>query len=171
MFRNLSYLWMAVAIMVVQIFLLDELSIAMWLRPMIFPLVVILLKIEWRTIWVLIISVLIGLIMDMSLGGSGLYTSTLVPLAMIRRGVLYITTRRSIEPGDQTSVLSRLRTNQMMYYSITMLAIHHLLFFSMEALSLAHPFRLLATIVCSTLLSAIVASPIISIFTKKIVSK
>lgn len=171
MFRNLSYLWMAVAIMVVQIFLLDELSIAMWLRPMIFPLVVILLKMEWRTIWVLIISVLIGLIMDMSLGGSGLYTSTLVPLAMIRRGVLYITTRRSIEPGDQTSVLSRLRTNQMMYYSITMLAIHHLLFFSMEALSLAHPFRLLATIVCSTLLSAIVASPIISIFTKKIVSK
>lgn len=157
--------------MVVQIFLLDELSIAMWLRPMIFPLVVILLKMEWRTIWVLIISVLIGLIMDMSLGGSGLYTSTLVPLAMIRRGVLYITTRRSIEPGDQTSVLSRLRTNQMMYYSITMLAIHHLLFFSMEALSLAHPFRLLATIVCSTLLSAIVASPIISIFTKKIVSK
>lgn len=171
MFRNLSYLWMAVAIMVVQIFLLDELSIAMWLRPMIFPLVVILLKMEWRTIWVLIISVLIGLIMDMSLGGSGLYTSTLVPLAMIRRGVLYITTRRSIEPGDQTSVLSRLRTNQMMYYSITMLAIHHLMFFSMEALSLAHPFRLLATIVCSTLLSAIVASPIISIFTKKIVSK
>lgn len=171
MFRNLSYLWMAVAIMVVQIFLLDELSIAMWLRPMIFPLVVILLKMEWRTIWVLIISVLIGLIMDMSLGGSGLYTSTLVPLAMIRRGVLYITTRRSIEPGDQTSVLSRLRTNQMMYYSITMLAIHHLLFFSMEALSLAHPLRLLATIVCSTLLSAIVASPIISIFTKKIVSK
>jgi hypothetical protein len=41
---------MALAIMVVQIFLLDELSIAMWIRPMIFPLVVILLQMEWRTI-------------------------------------------------------------------------------------------------------------------------
>lgn len=171
MFKSLSYLWMAIAILLVQIFLLDELSIAMWLRPMIFPLIVILIKMEWRTVWVLVVSALIGLIMDMSLGGSGLYTSTLLPLAMVRRGVLYITTRRSIEPGDQTSVLSRLSINQMMSYSITMLAIHHLLFFSMEALSLAHPFRLIATILCSTLLSALVASPIIRIFTKKIVAK
>lgn len=171
MFKSLSYLWMAIAIMVVQIFLLDELSIAMWLRPMIFPLVVILLKMEWRTVWVLLVSVLIGLVMDMSLGGSGLYTSTIVPLAMIRRGILYLTTRRSIEPGDQTSVLSRLNVGQLMTYSVTMLAIHHTLFFSMEALSLAHPLRLLATIICSTLLSAVVASPIVKIFTKKIVSK
>lgn len=171
MFKSLSYLWMAIAILLVQIFLLDELSIAMWLRPMIFPLIVILIKMEWRTVWVLVVSALIGLIMDMSLGGSGLYTSTLLPLAMVRRGVLYITTRRSIEPGDQTSVLSRLSINQMMSYSITMLAIHHLLFFSVEALSLAHPFRLIATILCSTLLSALVASPIIRIFTKKIVAK
>lgn len=171
MFKNLSYLWMALAIMVVQIFLLDELSIAMWLRPMIFPLVVILLQMEWRTIWVLLIGTLVGVVMDLALGGAGLYTATLVPLTMIRRWMLYLTTRRSIEPGDQTSVLSRLNRGQLMGYTVTMLAIHHTLFFSMEALSLAHPLRLVATIICSTLLSTAVAWPIIRIFTLKIVTK
>ena len=100
--------------MLVQIFLLDELSIAMWLRPMIFPLVVILLQMEWRTIWVLLISALVGVAMDLALGGAGLYTATLLPLAMIRRWMLYLTTRRSVEHSDQTSVLSRLSRGQLL---------------------------------------------------------
>ena len=162
---------MALAIMLVQIFLLDELSIAMWLRPMIFPLVVILLQVEWRAIWVLLISTLVGVVMDLALGGAGLYTATIVPLAMLRRWILFLTTRRSIEQGDQTSVLSRLSSGQLMGYAAAMLAIHHTLFFVMESLSLAHPLHLLATIVCSTILSAAVAWPIIRIFTLKIVAK
>ncbi|MBQ2141670.1 MAG: hypothetical protein II204_00800, partial [Alistipes sp.] len=92
MFKNLSYIWMTIAIMLVQIFLLDELSIAMWLRPMIFPLVVILLRMEWATVWALLVSTLVGIVMDLSLGGSGLYTATLVPLAIMRRWILYLTT-------------------------------------------------------------------------------
>ena len=171
MIKNLSYLWMAVVIMLVQIFLLDELSIAMWLRPMIFPLVVILLKMEWRTVWVLLVSTLIGLIMDIALGGSGLYTATIVPLAIMRRWILYLTTKRSIESGDQTSVLSRLNRYQMMGYTVAMLAIHHTLFFLLESMSFAHPLHLVATIVFSTLLSAAIAWPIIRIFTLKIVVK
>lgn len=171
MFKNLSYIWMTIAIMIVQIFLLDELSIAMWLRPMIFPLVVILLRMELATVWVLLVSTLIGIVMDLSLGGSGLYTATLVPLAIMRRWILYLTTSRSIEHGDQTSLLSRLSSYQLMAYTSAMLAIHHTLFFMMEALSLANVWHLMMTIVCSTLLSAVVAYPVVRIFTLKIVSK
>lgn len=171
MFKNLSYLWMTIIIMVVQIFLLDELSIAMWLRPMIFPLVVILLRMEWATVWVLLVSTLVGIVMDISLGGSGLYTATIVPLAIMRRWILYLTTSRSIEHGDQTSLLSRLSRNQLMAYTSAMLSIHHTLFFMMEALSFANPLHLTMTIVCSTLLSVAVAYPVIRIFSLKIVSK
>ncbi|MBO5018714.1 MAG: hypothetical protein J6C56_07630 [Alistipes sp.] len=171
MFKNLSYLWLSLAIMALQIFLIDELSIAMWLRPMIFPLVVILLQMEWRPIWVLLTSALVGLTMDLALGGSGLYTATIVPLAVIRRGVMYFTTKRSIEHGDQTSLLSRLSSRQLLAYTSMMMFIHHAMFFIMETLSFAHPMQLFATIVCSTLLSMLVAWPILRIFTLKIVSK
>lgn len=171
MLKNLSYLWMSLSIMFVQIFLLDQLSIAMWLRPMIFPLIVILLQMEWRAIWTLLIGTLVGLTMDLALGGAGLYTATIVPLVAIRRWILYLTTGRSIEQGDQTSVLSRLSRLQIMGYTVTMFAIHHTMFFMMESLSFAHFWHLLATIVCSTLLSTAVAWPIIRIFTLKIVTK
>jgi hypothetical protein len=58
-----------------------------------------------------------------------------------------------------------------MAYTFAMLAIHHTLFFMMEALSFANIWHLVMTIVCSTLLSAAVAYPVIRIFTLKIVTK
>jgi hypothetical protein len=85
--------------------------------------------------------------------------------------MLYLTTRRSVEHSDQTSVLSRLNRGQLFGYTVTMLAIHHTLFFAMESLSLAHPLQLIATIIFSTLLSTVVVWPILRIFTLKIVTK
>ena len=162
---------MAITILLVQIFLLDELSIAMWLRPMIFPLIVLLLPMEWKPIWVLLTALGVGIIMDLSLGGAGLYTATLTPIAMLRRSMLYITTKRSVEHGDQTSLLSRLRPHQTMLYVATLLAIHHILFFMLETLSFATLLHLTATIVFSTLLSTIISWPIVKIFILKIVTK
>lgn len=77
MFKNIAYFWLTLALLFVQIFILDEVSIAMTIRPMIFPLVILLIPIEWRTIWVVIATLLLGLFMDLSLGGAGLYTATL----------------------------------------------------------------------------------------------
>lgn len=169
MFKNISYFWLAFALLVVEIFILDQLSIAMWLRPMIFPLIVILLPMEWRTIWVLMSSLVVGIVMDVSLGGAGLYTATLLPLAVVRRSVMYLTTRRSVEPGDQTPLLSRMALRQMMIYVGAMLLLHHALFFSLEAMSTALLWQLIATIAMSSLLSLVVAWPIVRLFISKIV--
>lgn len=169
MFKNISYFWLVFALLVVEIFILDQLSIAMWLRPMIFPLIVILLPMEWRTIWVLMSSLVVGIVMDVSLGGTGLYTATLLPLAVVRRSVMYLTTRRSVEPGDQTPLLSRMALRQMMIYVGAMLLLHHALFFSLEAMSTALLWQLIATIAMSSLLSLVVAWPIVRLFISKIV--
>lgn len=171
MFKNISYLWVSLVLLFVQIFILDQLSIAMWLRPMLFPLIVVLLPMEWRTIWVLIVALAVGVVMDMSLGGAGLYTATLLPLAVVRSSVMYITTRRSVEHGDQTSLLSRMSLRQLMIYVSTMFALHHLLFFWLETMSMASILQLLATVICSTLLSVVVAWPIVRLFLSKIVAK
>lgn len=171
MFKNISYLWMAIVLLLVQIFILDQLSIAMWLRPMLFPLIVMLLPMEWRTIWVLIIALLVGVVMDMSLGGAGLYTATLLPLAVVRRSVMYMTTHRSVEHGDQTSLLSNISLRQLMIYVSAMMGLHHILFFAFETLSFASPLHLVATILCSTVLSVVIAWPIVRLFISKIVEK
>ncbi|MBQ8492932.1 MAG: hypothetical protein IJ464_01455 [Alistipes sp.] len=169
MFKNISYFWLALSLLVVQIFILDQLSIAMWLRPMLFPLIVILLPMEWRTIWVLMVSLIVGVVLDVSLGGAGLYTATLLPLAVVRSTVMYLTTHRSVEHGDQTALLSRMALRQLMIYVGAMLLLHHALFFWLEAMSVALLWQLLATILFSTLLSLIIAWPIVRLFISKIV--
>ena len=169
MFKSVAYFWMSVALLFVQIFILDEISMALWLRPMIFPLVLLLLPIEWRTIWVVVVALLLGIFMDVSLGGQGLYTSTLLPLAVMRRWVLYLTTRRSVESGDQTSLLSRMPLRQVMIYVGAMLVLHHTMFFVLESLSMIRMMQLIVTILFSALLSSLLLWPIVGLFLKKIV--
>ena len=162
---------MTLMLLFLQIFILDELSIALWLRPMIFPLIVLLLPMEWRTIWVMLIALAVGVVMDLAQGGSGLYTATLLPLAIMRSSILFITTRRSVEAGDQSSLFSRLSMRLMMIYVGATLLVHHALFFILERLSFAMPGMLILTIVCSTLLSLIIAWPIVRFFGSKIHNK
>lgn len=169
MFKNIAYFWMAVALLFAQIFILDEVSMALWLRPMIFPLVLLLLPIEWRTIWTVLVALLLGIFMDVSLGGQGLYTSTLLPLAVMRSWILYLTTRRSVEAGDQTSLLSRMPLRQVMIYIAAMLLLHHAMFFILESLSVVNALQLVATVIFSAMLSLLLVWPIVGLFLKKIV--
>ena len=168
----MSYVWMCLVVLFVQIFLLDNInigaSVAIWMRPMIFPLVVLLLPIELKMIWVLIISYVVGFTMDISVGGEGLYAATLLPLALIRPTLVYITTSRSIEAGDQTQLLTKLSLRQLMLYIASGLLIHHALFFMLEALSFNDVGRLLLTILLSTLLSLAIGWFVVRIFISKV---
>lgn len=169
MFKSVLYFWLTLALLFVQIFILDEISMALWLRPMIFPLIILLLPIEWRPIWVILVALLLGVVMDAALGGAGLYTSTLLPLAVTRRWILFLTTRRSVEAGDQTSLLSRMPLRQVIIYVGAMLLLYNVLFFVLESLSMVAAMQLIATIICSTILSVILAWPIVRLFLKRVV--
>ena len=169
MFKSILYFWLTIALLFLQVFILDEISIAIWLRPMIFPLVVLLLPIERRTIWVLLAALALGMFMDIALGGAGLYTATLLPLAVLRRWILFLTTRRSVESGDQTSLLSRMPLRQVMMYVGAMMLLYNTAFFLLEALSRVSTMQVIATIICSTALSMLLAWPIVRLFLKRVV--
>ena len=169
MFKSILYFWMTLALLFLQIFILDEISIAIWLRPMIFPLIILLLPIEWRTIWVIVAALLLGIVMDAALGGAGLYTSTLLPIAVMRRWILFLTTRRSVEAGDQTSLLSRMPLRQVMIYVGAMMLLYSTMYLVLESLSSVGKMQLVATIISSTILSLILELPIVRLFLKKVV--
>ena len=168
----MSYIWMSLAVLFLQIFLIDNInigtSVALWMRPMLFPLIVLLLPIEWKTIWVLIVAYVVGYIMDISVGGEGLYVATLLPLSLIRSSIVYITTRRNVEAGEQKQLLARLTTRQLMLYIAAMLFIHHTLFFFMEALSFNHIMQVMLTILSSLALSLLLGWFVVRIFISKV---
>lgn len=172
MYKYTPHIWLCLVVMFVQIFLLDNIdlgaSISIWVRPMIFPLVVLLLPVEWRSIWVLLVTYVVALLMDLLLGGSGIYVITLLPIALFRSALLFLTTRRSMDSTDQSQLLARMPLGQLMVYVATSLLLYHTLFFVMETLSLANFFSLLMTIILSTLCSLLISWPIVRLFTSKV---
>ncbi|MBO5830526.1 MAG: hypothetical protein J6R01_02845 [Alistipes sp.] len=172
MYKYTPYILLAFAVMLVQVFILDNIdlgsSISIWIRPMIFPLIVLMLPTQWSSIWVLLASYAVALFMDMMLGGSGIYVITLLPIALFRSTLIYLTTRRSVDSGDQAQLLSRMPLGQLMLYVAMSLLLYHALFFIMETLSTANIMRLVATIVLSTLCSLLISWPIVRIFTSKV---
>lgn len=159
------------AVVLLQIFLLDNIdlgaSISILIRPMIFPLAVLLMPVEWKSVWVLLASYVIALVLDLMLGGSGIYILTLLPIALLRTTLLYATTRRSMESSDQSQLFARMRLDQLMLYVGVSLLIYHTLFFAMETLSMANFGRLVATILLSTLCSLFLSWPIVRLYTSK----
>ncbi|MBQ2784144.1 MAG: hypothetical protein IJE99_04020 [Alistipes sp.] len=172
MYKYTPHIWLCLVVMFVQIFLLDNIdlgaSISIWVRPMIFPLIVLLLPVEWRSIWVLLVTYVVALLMDLLLGGSGIYVITLLPIALFRSALLFLTTRRSMDSTDQSQLLARMPLGQLMVYVATSLLLYHTLFFVMETLSLANFFSLLMTIILSTLCSLLISWPIVRLFTSKV---
>lgn len=175
MYKKMSYMWLCLAVLFVQIFLLDNInigaSVGVWMRPMIFPLVVLLLPIELKMIWVMLAAYAVGYTMDISVGGEGLYAATLLPIALIRPTLVYITTRRSVEAGDQAQLLAKLSLRQLMLYILAGLMVHHALFFTLEVLSLNNPGRLLATILLSVVLSMAIGWFVVRIFISKVMMR
>lgn len=175
MYKKMSYIWLCIAVLFVQIFLLDNInigaSLGIWMRPMIFPLVVLLLPIELKMIWVMLVAYGVGCTMDLSIGGEGLYVATLLPLALLRPTIVYVTTRRSVEVGDQAQLLTKLSLRQLMLYIFASLLLHHALFFTLEVLSFSNPGRLLATIILSTLLSMAIGWFVVRIFISKVLMR
>lgn len=172
MYKYIPYILLSMALMLVQIFIIDNIdlgtSISIWIRPMIFPLIVLLLPTQWSSIWVVLVSYCVALLMDLLLGGAGLYVITLLPIALFRSTLIYFTTRRSAESSEQAQLLSRMPLPQLMIYIAVSLLLYHALFFIMETLSTANIMRLIATILLSTICSLLISWPVVRIFTTKV---
>lgn len=167
MYRYRSYLWLFLAVMALQILLLDNLSLSMWLRPMIFPVAILLLPIEWRTVWVLLAAAATGWILDGVTGCQGLYTASLLPLAMIRAAIIRLTANRGVEQSDQSELLHSLSRKQLAIYISVAVVLHHAMFFFLETMSAALLWYTAAKVAASSVLSIVLSWLAASYFMSK----
>lgn len=170
MYRYRSYLWLFAVVMAMQILLLDNLSVSMWLRPMIFPVVILLLPIEWRTVWVLLAAAVTGWILDGVTGCQGLYTASLLPLSMIREAIIRLTANRGVEQSDQSELLVSLSRKQLLVYISVGIVLHHAMFFFLESMSVTLLWYTAAKIAVSGALSILLSWLAASYFMSKISS-
>ena len=159
---------LTVVVLFVQVFVLNNLSISPLVAPMVYIVLLLLLPIESSQWKMLGAGLLLGVLMDITMGTPGLNTLVTLPMAFFRRPLLFALgglSSMSKEEGIPSVRRLGLRFHR---YFVVMIILHSLLFYFVEWLSFDNFGILVLRILCSTLCSLILDYIIISLFVKRL---
>lgn len=121
--------------------------------PFFFIYFIIRLPITLSEGWVMTLSFLAGLIVDIFANTQGMNALACTFLAAVRRPVLHLYFPREDELTIPEPSIKSLGVDVYVKYMFTMVAIYSTVIFVIEAFSFFDPFRLVLRILCSTLLT------------------
>lgn len=165
--RFLPYTILFAAAVLLQIFLFDNLSISVYLNPLIYLAFLILLPMETPPAAVLGAGLVLGVVTDCAMGGAGLNTAATLPVAFLRPMLIGRFAGRDDLREAGVPAPERIGKTAFIEYLAAMILIHHSIFFSLEALSWAHALHTLARIAASGLVSGIFIWLLTRLFTAK----
>lgn len=168
MYRTLPYLLLFAVTMLLQIFLFDNLSISIYLNPLVYVAFIALLPLGIPHVVLLGAGLVTGVVMDFAMGTAGLNTIATLLIAFLRPTIIHLLTGREDirEGGVPTS--ERFGRLQFQNYLITLVVLHQIVFFSLESLSWAHVAHTLGRIVVSSTVTVAFVWIIARVFTAKL---
>lgn len=168
MYRTLPYLALFVVTVLLQIFLFDNLSVSVYLNPLIYVAFIILLPLDTPPAVLLGAGLVTGVVMDASMGAAGINTVATLPIAFLRPAFMNLLCgRENVREGGIPSP-ERLGRRKFIDYLVLMILVHHTIFFLLEALSWSHLLQTSIRIVVSSLVTMAFVWVIVRIFTAKL---
>lgn len=167
MYKILPYTALFVVVVLLQVFLFDNLSISIYLNPLIYLAFILLLPMDIRPLPLLLWGVVVGVVVDHCMGAAGINTIATLPIAFFRPTLLTLLMGRDESREGGIPSPERLGSTVFWQYLIVTVLIHHTLFFLLEALSWANLLHTLLRIVLSSALSVGFIWLITRIFTSK----
>lgn len=124
-----------VALILLQIMVLNHIRIGGYVNPYVYPLFVLLLPFTFPGWLLLIVGFLLGFTMDLMMSTPGLHTAATVWMAFMRAPIIRLASGRPLpENADEPSV-SQLGGYWFLTYSISLITLHHLALFLLESFS------------------------------------
>ncbi len=150
MHKIISYTILFVVTILLQIFFFDNLSLSIYLNPLIYIAIIILLPVDTSPLLTLAVGLVTGVVMDFAMGIAGINTITTVLIAFLRPFVLALFfDKNNLREGGIPSE-GQLGRLSFLYYLLILTLVHNLLFFILEDLSIVHlPVTLLRFVVSS----------------------
>lgn len=159
---------LTLVVLFVQIFVLNNLSISPLVAPMVYVVLLVMIPIESSQWKMLGVGLLLGVLMDITMGTVGLNTLVTLPLAVWRKPLLYAATGLSVVSKEEGVPSVKRLGIRFHRYAITMIILHSLLFYFAEWLSFDNFGTLLLRILCSTLCSLVLDYIIVMLFMKRL---
>ena len=159
---------LTLVVLFVQVFVLNNLSMSSLVAPTVYIVLIILMPIESSQWKMLGVGLLLGAVMDLTMGTAGLNTLVTLPIAFFRRPLLFALTGIS-SMSKEEGIPSVKRLGMGFHrYVIILIILHALIFYFVEWLSFANFTTLLLRILCSTAVSLALDYIIISLFMKRL---
>ena len=168
MHRTLPYLGLFAAAVLLQVFLFDNLTIRIYLNPLIYIVFLLLLPLDTRPIAMLGAGLALGVTMDFAMGAAGINTIATLLIAFLRPALAGMLFGRDNAREGGIPSSERLGERHFINYLVVMTLVHHAVFFSLESLSWVHVLHTLTRIAVSTVASVVFIWIIARIFTAKI---
>ena len=148
MHRVLEYTIFFVAVVLLQALLFDNMMFSGLVVPLYYVVFVVLLPVKIGRGWLLLLGVLLGMIMDMSMGTAGINTIATTAVAFVRPVVMRMTigndvTHESIPYGGAID------EGAFLFYAGVLILCHESIFFGFESLGSHFFFTILKIIVSS----------------------
>ena len=153
MYRTLPYLGLFAATVLLQVFLFDNLSISVYLNPLVYIAFLILLPFETLPVVLLGAGLLLGVTMDFAMGAAGINTIATLLVAFLRPTLAGLTCGRENAREGGIPSSGRLGERVFINYVVVLTLLHHAVFFLLEALSWEHVLHTVVRIVVSSVVT------------------
>ena len=162
---------MFIGVVLLQIFLIDNISLGIYFHPLIYVAFVILLPLSMQPVWVVLLSAMLGLTMDVMTGMCGLNVIATTATGFARIAIIGFTSGLNTGVDDTIPALYRLPQKNLLTYIISMVLVHSIIYFVMESLSMAHLFHTLLRVIVSDVVCVVIVWYIVKLFVEKILNK
>lgn len=167
MIRSIPFLLLFAVTVLLQVFLFDNLSMSIYVNPLIYIAFIALLPMDTPPALLLLAALAMGVTMDWAMGAAGENTIATLLIAFVRPWILHVIHgHENVREGGVPSA-ARLGAWKFVLYLAALVVVHNVVFFSLEALSWAHAAHTLLRIVLSGAVSTLFIWLIAQVFTTK----
>lgn len=162
MYRTIHYITLFATLLLVQIFIFDNLALSPYFNPLVYVTMLVLMPMESRPVSLLFTGLALGVAADFATGGAGLNTAATLPAAFLRQPVLALFCDRDDRRDGGIPSPQRMGGEwNFMRYAAAVTLLQHAAFFLLESMSVQMlPHVLLRTALSSafTLLFVFIAA-------------
>lgn len=169
--RDLSYIGLFIVVVLLQIFLFDNISLGIYFHPLIYSAFIITLPLKLNHGLTVVFSAFLGLVIDLLTGMAGLNVLALTTAGFVRPMIIKSICGYGGVLSEPIPMINRVAPKRLLMYVSTMVVIHCGVYFFMEALSLAHILHTLLRIVISASVSILFVWYIVRLFIDKILPR
>ncbi|WP_291912874.1 rod shape-determining protein MreD [Chitinophaga sp. CB10] len=140
-----------VLLLLIQVFVLNEILIHQLVSPYIYMLFILALPFNLPRPALMLLGLLMGLSLDMFMNTMGMHAAACVFIAYLRPFIINILSPQGgFETTQKTPSMTSMGVSQFLIYAAILVFLHHALYFTLEVFGFANPLYLLLKIILSS---------------------